>query len=72
MGPGNAIARPPSPGVTSSSACPTPNLGSGAHAAGVSEAKGGPALGTLLQHPFGPCPSERESLGRGVTKERVR
>jgi hypothetical protein len=25
----------------------------------------------LVQHPFGPCPGERESLGRGITKERA-
>jgi hypothetical protein len=34
-------------------ACPTPNLGSGAHAAGISEAKGAPALGMLGSTPSG-------------------
>jgi hypothetical protein len=49
-------------------ACPTPNLGSGAHAAGVSEAKGAQPSGSSAA-PFGSRPRERESLGRGVTKE---
>jgi hypothetical protein len=33
--------------VCSDQACPTPNLGSGAHAAGISEAKGAQSLGRL-------------------------
>src|SRR5919106_3231359 len=31
----------------------------------------GPSPRDAWQHPFGPCPRERESLGRGMTKERA-
>ena len=49
---------------------PRPNLGSGAHAAGISEAKGAQPSGGLAA-PLRVAPGERESLGRGVTKERA-
>jgi hypothetical protein len=42
-------------------ACPTPNPGSGAHAAGFSEAKGAQPSGSMAA-PLRVAPGERESL----------
>jgi hypothetical protein len=49
-------------------ACPTPNLGSGAHAAGISEAKGAQPSGWMAAPPSGRAQRERESPGRDVTE----
>ena len=46
------------PGYLLGVACPTPNLGSGAHAAGISEAKGAQPSGC-----FGSTPSGRARGG---------
>jgi len=52
-------------------ACPTPNLGSGAHAAGIIEAKGAPALGMLGSTPSGRAQGSVSPAAAAETKEEL-